>query len=677
MFVKKQKGLITRAGLGKESDRLVALALSLLWARYCALPNDVMLETDHMLETLRKGAASWVAKIFLGILVVSFGIWGIGDIFRNFGRENFARVGSTDISADTFRTAYDRERQRLSRQSGRAVSNDQVRALGLHTELVRRIVTETVFDEQARNLTVGVSDKEIARSILDDPNFAVGGSGGFNRIYFEQLLRENGLTEAGYVVQRRLLSLRRQLADALAGSLEAPKIYSESINRFANERRSAIYFILPSERFAKVEPPDEQTLQGYYELVRGAFRTPARRGAEVLKLSLDEMSRGIAVSDDDARQIYEAQKARFGTIEKRKISQISFPNAEAAAATSNKLKEGQSFEAALEALGQKASEVELGVVGAEEIIDPVARAAAFALPVGKASEPVITSFGPVILYIHDIIPGNVQAFAAVSAQIKAEMARDRARKALLDFVDKVEDDRAGGSRLGEIATKYNLPFLTVAAIDREGVDETGQDQSVALGGRPIVDAIFRTTPGGEPDAIRLNEGGSIWFDVREVIPDRERPLADVRDQVIARWIEEKERAALLSKADDIIAKINTGTSIDDAAKELGLETRQSAITNRTGTLADFSRAGIEDLFRASKGKPGTTLAENRLDRLVFIVATRELPDAAAPADDQVLRDVREGIKNDVLTGYIAELEKEIGVTINRSLVERLSQSGGS
>lgn len=430
-----------------------------------------------MLDALRRGAASWVARIFLGILVVSFGIWGIGDIFRNVSRENFARIGATQLSSEAFRLAYDRERQQLSRQSGRAVSLEQARALGLHTELARRMVTEALFDEEARNLSLGVSEREIARAIVDDPNFAPAGSGGFSRPYFQSLLRENGLTEAGYVTQRRSLTLRRQIADALTGSFLVPAIYNDIANRFTNERRAAVYFILPQAEFAQIEAPDEATLATYYDIVKGAFRTPARRIAEVLRVSIADIAAKIEVSDDDAKTIYENQKARFGRIEKRNLAQISFATPEAASEALARLKEGKSFDELVESLGKKPADVDLGLVSAEEVIDPAVRAAAFALAEGATSEVVAGSFGPVILAVRAIEAGTVKSFSEVASEIKGDLARERARKAVLDLVDKVEDERAGGARLGEIATKLQITFQALPAIDRNGVDETGSDKA--------------------------------------------------------------------------------------------------------------------------------------------------------------------------------------------------------
>ena len=64
----------------------------------------------------------------VGFLTISFGIWGIGDIFRGFGVSTVAKVGRTDISIDQFRVRYNEQLQQLGRQMGRPITPDQAQA---------------------------------------------------------------------------------------------------------------------------------------------------------------------------------------------------------------------------------------------------------------------------------------------------------------------------------------------------------------------------------------------------------------------------------------------------------------------------------------------------------------------------------------------------------------------
>ena len=122
--------------------------------------------------------------VVLGLIAVSFGIWGIGDIFRGFGTNTVATVGSTEIRLDTFRQLYQDRLQQIGRQLNRPLLPDQARALGLDRQLLNEVIADTAMDERARAMRLNVSDAEIARQITDAPDFK-GINGQFERVRFD------------------------------------------------------------------------------------------------------------------------------------------------------------------------------------------------------------------------------------------------------------------------------------------------------------------------------------------------------------------------------------------------------------------------------------------------------------------------------------------------------------
>src|SRR5215475_7598676 len=188
-----------------------------------------------MLRGIRTASANWLGKavmgVVMGLLIVSFAIWGIGDIFRGFGRSSLAKIGHTEIGIEQFRQIYNDRLQQLGRQIGRPISPDQARALGFDRQLLGQLVAETALDERARQLGLGLSDAEIARLITEDPMFR-GFTGQFDRGRFEQIIRQAGFTEARYVAEQRRVSLRRQLAETISGEVEAPKSLIDALNRY-------------------------------------------------------------------------------------------------------------------------------------------------------------------------------------------------------------------------------------------------------------------------------------------------------------------------------------------------------------------------------------------------------------------------------------------------------------
>ncbi|HEY4857002.1 MAG TPA: SurA N-terminal domain-containing protein, partial [Xanthobacteraceae bacterium] len=219
-----------------------------------------------MLRGLRKASTNWLGKVVMagvvGFLVISFAIWGIGDIFRGFGRSTVAKIGGTEITIEQFRALYNDRLQQYSRQLGRPISMDQARALGLDRLVLGQIVSEIVLDERTRKLGLNLSDTEVAKLIAADPAFR-GPTGQFDRFTFEQTIRNAGYTEARYVAEQRRRMLRRELAGTIAAGMEAPKALIEAANRYQNEQRSIEYVLLDHAQAGDIPAPSEEELAKY------------------------------------------------------------------------------------------------------------------------------------------------------------------------------------------------------------------------------------------------------------------------------------------------------------------------------------------------------------------------------------------------------------------------------
>src|SRR6476620_9746284 len=106
-----------------------------------------------MLRGMRKASANWLGRIVmavvLGMIAVSFAVWGIGDIFRGFGPSTVAKIGSTEITVNQFRQLYTDRLQQRGRQLGRPVTPDQARLLRLEQQLAGQLVAEAALDERS------------------------------------------------------------------------------------------------------------------------------------------------------------------------------------------------------------------------------------------------------------------------------------------------------------------------------------------------------------------------------------------------------------------------------------------------------------------------------------------------------------------------------------------------
>ncbi len=343
-------------------------------------------------------------SVVMGVLILSFAVWGIADIFKGFGQSTLAKIGSTEISTEQFRQLYTDRLQQLGRQFGRPLTMDQARAFGLDRQVLQQTIAEAALDEEARRMGLGQSDAETMRMIYADPNFK-GVSGAFDPQRFQATIRQFGFTEQRYIADQRRVSLRRQIAGTVSAGLEPPKVLIEALSRFQNEQRSIEYVKLDAAQAGTIDPPSPETLAAYFDEHKTQFRAPEYRKLSFVIVTPEEIGKWASVSDEDAKKRFEENRGKLGTPEQRQVSQIVFPNADEAAAARSRIASGMSFEDLAKERGLSPSDVDLGMIAKSAIIDPAIADAAFSLPSGEVSQPVQGRFGVALVKIGKIEAG--------------------------------------------------------------------------------------------------------------------------------------------------------------------------------------------------------------------------------------------------------------------------------
>jgi peptidyl-prolyl cis-trans isomerase D len=631
-----------------------------------------------MLRGIHKASSTWLGRglmaIVMGGLVVSFAIWGIGDIFRGFGQNSAIQIGGTEISTEQFRQFYSERLQQIGRQMGQPITPDQARARGLDRQIIGQIVAETSLDDKAKALHLGVSNAEVAERITNDPNFR-GVNGKFDRSRFEQIIRDAGYTEARYVEQQQQLMLRRQIALSIGGEVRVPETVLKAINQFQNEKRSIAYLTLGAAQAGTIPAPTPEELTKYFTDRKVLFRAPQYRKVTILTMSAADLAKPDAVSDADVKKYFEQRKATYGTPERRELHQIVFPNEQDAAAARDKIAKGTSFADIVKERGLKDSDVDVGLVTKAAMIDPAVADAAFALKPGEVSGPVKGRFGTVLLQVGKIEPGNQKTLEEVAPQIKREIAEARARAEIGNLRDRFEDERAAGSTLAEAAKKLGLKSRTFDAVDGSGRGPDGNPIPDLPKTPDVIGAAFASDVGVDNDPLQLPNGGYLWYDVTGITPARDRTLDEIKDKVEARWRDDEIAKRLKAKTENMIGKLKAGTTLDQLAGEAGLKVVTATDLQR-GKPGGFAPAKlVEAAFKTPKDVPASTADDPGTTRFVFHVTGVTEPALDPIGGKQLTAALQSAYSDELVGAYVTQLEAELGVTINQQAVNQVIGGG--
>jgi peptidyl-prolyl cis-trans isomerase D len=619
---------------------------------------------------MRKASSNWLGKIVMatvmGVLIVSFAVWGIADIFRGFGQSSLAKVGKIEISTDQFRQIYTEKLQQLGRSFGRPLTSEQARAFGLDRQVLRQTIAEAALDEEARRMGLAQSQDETMRLIYNDPNFQ-GLGGKFDPQRFQATIRQFGYTEQRYLNEQRRVGLRRQIAGTVSAGLEPPKIMVDALTRFQNEQRSIEYVKLDAAQAGTIDSPSPEALAAYFEDRKTQFRAPEYRKLSFVVISPEELGKAIEVTDDDAKKLFEQRRDRFGTPEKREVSQMFFPNEGEAQAARGRITSGTSFDDIAKERNLNPADVDLGLIAKSAIIDPAIADAAFSLASGEVSQPVQGRFGVALVRVGKIEAGVTPTYESVAAQIKKEIATERARAKVNEIQNKMEDERSGGANVVEASQKLGLTPVTIEAVDRSGRAPDGQPVANIPRGLDVVSQAFNSDVGVDNEPIQF-AGGYVWYDVLGITPSRERPLDEVRAQVEAKWREDQISNRLRTKAAEMVQKIEQGSSLATEAAAVGAK-----VETATGFRRDASPSGVPSnavtaAFRTPKDGVGQTPGAGSSEWIVFRVTDVTVPQVDANSEElkRLKETLQRGLSDEQLAQYVAKIETEIGTSINQA-----------
>ena len=633
-----------------------------------------------MLRGIHKASSTWLGKIAMalifGVITISFAIWGIGDIFRGFGRNYALTVGGTEISAEQFREYYNDQLRRFSARIRRPITPEQARALGIDRQIIAQLVGDTTLDQHARALRLAVSDAEIAKQITSDPNFR-GPNGQFDRARFEALIRNAGFTETRFVEEQRRLLLRHQIAASLAGEVHVPLAALAAVDRYRNEKRSIDYLALGPAQAGNIPAPAEGVLEKYFQEHKALFRAPEYRKITLLPLSPSDLAKPDKVTDAEAKKYYDTHQADYGTPEKREVRQIIFPSEKDAKTARDEIAAGKSFDAIAKARGLKKSDTDLGMVTKAGIIDPAIAKAAFALKSGEVSQPIKGSFGTVLVTVGKIEAGSEKSFDQVKQEIKQMIAENEARDKIGDLRDKIEDERAAGSTLAEAGKKLGLKVREIDAVDRAGNGPDGKAIPDLPKTPDVVAAAFNTDVGVDNDALQLPNGGYLYYNVSGITPSRERTLAEVKSKVAQDWRNDQIAKKLKAKTDEIVKKLKDGSTLKEIATANELPVQKSNDLQR-GKTGGFVPAPLLDAaFATPKGVPASVEGKKLTERYVFEVTgvTEPKLDAKSAAAKAIASTLQTSYSDDISSEYLGHLERTLGIDINQSVVDQVIGSG--
>ncbi|WP_372982638.1 SurA N-terminal domain-containing protein [Marinobacter sediminum] len=520
-----------------------------------------------MLQDIRENAQGTIAKIIIGLLIVSLSIWGMDAIIGGFsGEPEVATVNGEDITEREFLRLVQMESQRrLSRMENpdpSLLNEDQIRK-----DVLESLIQQRVLIQDADSQGLALTDGDIDALITQMPQFQVEGQ--FNRDRFVSTVRNMGMGVAEFREAMRKQYVVNQIRAGIVQSGVAANENVSQLLRIQNQTRDFRVVTVPESAVADQVDITEDEVQAFYDENSSAFKQPEQVDAAYITLSLGALAESIEISDDELQGYYETRADDLAR-EERRAAHILIEDGEDAdqtmATLQQKLADGASF-------ADLAKEYSIDTVSAEEggdlgyagrgVYNEAFEEALFALEEGEVSEPVETSFGVHLIKLEDVRRSDVPALSEIEGQLRSELARERAEERFAEIRTQLADSAYAADDLAGPAEELGLEVREAKGITRNGGTAPFDHEGLVrqLFSADVVEDGYNT------ELIDVGDNVSVVARVREYREAQQLALEEVAADVRASLKARKTRAALSERAEEIIA----GLEADKSLSELGAE----------------------------------------------------------------------------------------------------------
>ena len=628
-----------------------------------------------MLDSLRRGAKSPIAKVLFFLLVASFAVWGIGDIFRTTTANDVAKVGESSISGEDFEREFRLTVERLSQQSGGQIDALRARQMGFADQVLVGMVQRKSLELNTQELGLTVPDQRLSDEIVSTAAFS-SATGSFSEQTYDELLRRNGLTRAGYENSLRQEMARDQLIESITSGAKASRKMAEAIFNYRNERRVVEYVVIPPEQAGDIAEPSESVLKAYYDENLPLFFAPEFRSFSYVRIEPGDLSSEVEIDEETVTSTYEFNRGRFQTPERRTVQLIPFFEEEDAKAAAAKLTdEGFSFEGLVKDAGFEIEEITQTDITEFEMSDSLLAEAAFALDQDVVSPPINGQLGWAILRVTSVTPGEAQSEEEARAAIREELTLEAAKDLLFETIGILDDELAAGSTLEEASQIVNMPVVVVAATDREGNAPDGQERRIIPSDLPgLLANVFSSEEGITSELIDTNTGGIYAYRVDVINDAKAKPFETAKDDVKSIYISNKRAEKLSDIAKAMVDRAKTSVSFEELAGEIGrsvLTTSPPMVRNYSSDI--FSAATTQTLFSLEQGDyhyAPVSLGESFVvAKVKEVLVPDQTQDAIAVS---LLRDqLTQSLNRDIADQYVAGLQDRYDVKIYPDMVDTI------
>ncbi|MBB6055903.1 SurA N-terminal domain-containing protein [Tolumonas osonensis] len=559
-----------------------------------------------LMDKLRDGAQSRVAKIIFWLIILSFALAGVGSYINRPASNDPAVVDDDVISAQILEQSYQNERARMQAQYGDAAAqllNNPQYLTQLKKSVLERLVNQSILNSKAQKAGIHLGDEQVKEIIRQMPEFQTDNK--FDNQKFVTVLSRAGYTPESFANSMRQDLARQYWLDGVLTTEFALPAEVKRLDALYQQTRDVKMITIPVETFSKQVTVTDQEIEAFYKEHSNEFMQSEQVKLNYVLLDSAELAKTIQPTDSDLKAYYQKNADQFTEPARRKVAHILITEKDDKAAQKKadellaKLKSGADFaQLAKESSADTLSARQGGELDWFEkgVMDPAFEQAAFALnQKNELSAVVKSSFGYHIIKLLDKQDAIVTPYDKALQVVRQKYSDEKSKELFADQQQKLSD--IGFENPDSLDAVVESLKLTLQKTDFI----TAQQLPAAINVPAIREQAFAENLRDEntnSEVIAVSDTAAVMLHVIDYKPASAKPLTEVKDQVVAKLKATKAAEKARAEAVALLEKVKAGQAIDEQLTKLNAKVEEKKGMARFGTDIPASLAQV--VFRLAK-----------------------------------------------------------------------------
>lgn len=563
-----------------------------------------------MLQDIRNSTQGPVFKVIVGLIVLSFALFGVESILLGGSDDSVALVNGDKIRAVEVQQATNRQKQQIAAMLGENFDPSLIDDAQLSARALEGLVGNKLQQQWAESLGLTASDVQLGAQVAAIPAFQIDGK--FSAELYKQSLAAAGFTPLTFREALRVDEIVKQLNGGLLASEFVTGAEARALARVNGETRSVRYAKVAGDRFQNTVEITQDQIQAYYDSNAAQFVSEEAVVLDYITLRADDFVEPVA--EADLRAAYEQEISSYAYQDEARVSHILLIQGDDEAdeayaqriqSAQTALTDGEAFSVVAERLsddiGSSSDGGDLGYT-AGDVFPAEMEEAIKGLDINEVSGPVLTDAGTHLITVTDRRSSEPPSFMEMRSELEASLSQADAQRRLVSQVEALKDLTYTATDLREPAETLGLDVVRSAPITRRG----GQG---VLGDDRVIAAAFSdlVIEEGWSEVIEVSENAFVALKLVEHQPAAPQSIEQVSDRIVSVLTAQAEEEALRAFGNELLDQLAGGRTIEDIAQEHNLEW-QVALQSRRGS-ADIPRQWQANIFaESSTGLPRRNFA---------------------------------------------------------------------